>query len=311
MRFFRAMFLLILTNLAVLAVGAVVVFALAYFGIDLAAIVSAGSWQTLAIYAAIYGFGGAFFSLAISRWIAKKSYGVRLFAGPGIPAGRLSGKEALVADTVARLAQAHGITMPEVGVYDAAEPNAFATGPSANRALVAVSTGLLDRMSPAEIEGVVAHEMAHVLNGDMLTMTLIQGVMNAFVIVFANLIVWAVRVALSRGEREGLGMLASHVVYFVLQIALGVLASVVVMAFSRWREFGADAGAAKFVGADKMIAGLRKLKEIVAKQGEPTERSAPASMGISGKQGGLLSLFASHPPLEERIARLEKNYFIR
>ena len=324
MKLLRSISLFVLTNLAVLLMGGLTVLALGYFGIDVLALLRVRDMGGLAIYAAIFGFAGALFSLAISRWVAKTSHGVVLIAPEDVP--RLGAKERLVWDTVERISRGHGINMPQVGVYPSPEPNAFATGPTANRALVAVSSGLLETMNADEIEGVVAHEMAHVLNGDMVTMTLVQGVMNAFVIFFAQMIAWTVSKALSQMNRhpeeeqasssepapqDPVSQLVGFVVRFVLEISLGILASVVVMAFSRWREYRADEGGARYAGRDKMIAGLRRLKKIVEREGEPSGQSAPSAMGVSGKQGGLLSLWASHPPLEERIARLEKGYFVR
>ena len=307
MKLLRSISLFVLTNLAVLLMGGLTVLALGYFGIDVLALLRVRDLGGLAVYAAVYGFAGSLFSLAISRWVAKTSHGVVLIAPADVP--RLGAKERRVWETVERVARQNGITMPEVGVYPSPEPNAFATGPTANRALVAVSSGLLETMTADEIEGVVAHEMAHVLNGDMVTMTLVQGVMNAFVIFFAQLIAWTVSKALVKDERAQ--PMISMAVRFALEIVLGILASVVVMAFSRWREYRADEGGAGYAGRDKMIAGLRKLKAIVAREGEPSAQSAPAAMGVSGHQGGLLSLWASHPPLEERIARLENGYFVR
>ncbi len=199
-----------------------------------------------------------------------------------------------------RQAEKSGIRMPEVAIYDAPEMNAFATGPTRNNALVAVSTGLLQQMSKDEVEAVLAHEVSHVANGDMVTMTLIQGVVNTFVIFLARVVGTVIDRAIS-GNREGGNGIAYFAIVLVLQFVLGIFASMIVMAFSRWREFRADAGSARIVGKEKMIAALSRLN---ADRGENTLPQAIQAFGIAG--GGMRKLFSSHPPIEERIAALRK-----
>jgi len=251
------------------------------------------------VFSALIGFGGAFFSLAISKWMAKKSTGAQVIVEPRDRA------EAWLLETVARQAEAAGIARPEVAIYDSPEPNAFATGPSRNNALVAVSTGLLHGMSADEVEAVLAHEVSHVANGDMVTLTLIQGVVNTFVIAIAKVVGYAVDRALSSNNEEeyqGPGV-AYYVTSIAAELLLGLLASAIVMWFSRQREFRADAGGARLAGRGKMIAALERLR---AMQDQPSHLpSEMAAFAISGGVAeGLKRLFLSHPPLEERIAAL-------
>jgi heat shock protein HtpX len=239
--------------------------------------------------------GGAFISLQMSRWMAKRATGVQLVDGR-------TGQADLdwLHVTVARLTQQAGLPMPEVGVYESPEVNAFATGPSKSRSLVAVSSGLLRAMRKEEVEGVLAHEVAHIANGDMVTMTLLQGVMNAFVMFLARIIAFALS---SRGEsREDRGG-GSFMVVFALQIVLGILGSLVTAWFSRHREFRADHGGATLAGRDRMIAALRRL----AVNGELVDprHQALATAKINGRRGWM-ELFSTHPPLEARIAALER-----
>jgi heat shock protein HtpX len=239
-------------------------------------------------------WGGAFISLLISRWMAKRATGVRLVDGQ-------SGQRELdwLHQTVARLTQQANLPMPEVGVYDSPEVNAFATGPSKSRSLVAVSSGLLRSMRPEEVEGVLAHEVAHIANGDMVTMTLLQGVMNAFVMFFARLVAFWIR---QSSDSRSSGML-SWVVMIVLEIGLGILGSMVTAWFSRQREFRADAGGASLAGRASMLAALRRLaanRELI----DPSHQ-ALATMKISGSPRNYMALFSTHPPLEQRIAALE------
>jgi len=248
----------------------------------------------LLVMAGIFGFGGAFISLLISKWIAKKATGARVIEVPSNMAERW------LVDTVKRQASAAGIGMPEVAIYDAPEINAFATGWNRDNALVAVSTGLLQNMSQDEAEAVLGHEVTHVANGDMVTLTLIQGVLNTFVIFLSRVIGTIVDRAVFKVER-GQGP-AFFVTVIVAQIMLGVLASIVVMWFSRLREFRADAGGAALAGRDRMIAALERLKLNHEQSQLPAQISA---FGISGG-GGFARLFMSHPPLEERIARLKQ-----
>ncbi len=248
-------------------------------------------------FAALFGFGGALLSLAISKWSAKMAVGAHVIQQPSTAA------EAWLVDTVARQARAAGIGMPEVAIYESDEVNAFATGMSRNNALVAVSTGLLQRMTRDEAEAVLGHEVSHVANGDMVTLTLIQGVVNTFVIFISRVVGWFVdRVILKNEEGPGVGY---YVTFFALEIVLGVLASMIVMAFSRRREFRADAGGAALAGRGKMISALKRLQAV---QDESQLPERVAAFGISGKgRLGWMRFFASHPPLEERIEALQMN----
>ena len=244
-------------------------------------------------FAALFGFGGAFISLAISKWSAKMAVGARVVTTPA------NAREAWLLNTVSRHAEKAGIGMPEVAVYAADEINAFATGMRRDHALVAVSTGLLEQMTQEEAEAVIAHEVSHIANGDMVTLALIQGVLNTFVIVIARAVGWFVdRVLLRNTEGPGMGYYAT---FFVLEIGLGILASLVVMHFSRRREFRADAGAAELAGRHKMIAALERLQH----QATSELPARVAALGIAGaRRGGWQRLFATHPPLEERITAL-------
>lgn len=287
-----------LMNIAVIFLFSIAIFVLKLvFGIDLIAM-SGQSYIGLLIYAATFGFIGSFFSLSISRWSAKKTYGIVPFTSEQISS--LSGKEKLVYDTIEDIASRYNIQIPEVGIYRSMDPNAFATGPSKNKSLVAVSAWLLHHMNEREIEGVVAHEMAHILNGDMVTMTLLQWVLNTFVIFFARIIADAVNNA-TDGKLWGLWYMG---VYIGLQMLLGIVASIVLMAFSRYREFRADEGSSNYVGKEKMIAALESLQKM--KNIAPKSEWKFAAMQISTQTtGGLKSLFMSHPPLEARIKNLE------
>jgi heat shock protein HtpX len=251
----------------------------------------------LLILAAVFGFGGAFISLAISKWMAKTMMGVRVID----PNANMSPDVRWLLDTVHAQARAAGLTkMPEVGIYESEEVNAFATGPGKNNSLVAVSSGLLNRMDRDAVEGVLAHEVAHVANGDMVTMTLLQGVVNTFAIFLA-------RIAASIATRFVPAELA-FVVYMVvaigLQIFLTILGSIVVMAFSRHREFHADAGGASLASREKMIHALQSLQRNV--QMVDNRQQALQTLKINGGPSKLMKLFSSHPPLEQRIAALQK-----
>lgn len=255
------------------------------------------NYENLMAYCVIWGFGGAFISLLLSKFMAKMMYGVKLVERTDPRYGQL-------VEMTYRHAKMAGIKNPEVGVYESPEPNAFATGYSKNSSLVAVSTGLLQTMSQDEVEGVIAHEVSHAANGDMVTMTLVQGVVNAFVLFFAKIAAHAVSTALrSNDDRES----NSHgAVFFitdiVFQILFGILGSMVVCYFSRWREFRADAGGSRLAGKHKMIAALKKLQ--VMHQGlAPREADSLSTMKIAGG-GTIMKLFSTHPPLEERIRAL-------
>jgi heat shock protein HtpX len=283
--------LFVLTNLAVMVLLTIVV---KLTGIDVYTQQRGGiNLQGLLVLAAVMGMGGSFISLAMSKWIAKMSVGAQVIAQPR------DATETWLLDTVRRHAEKAGIGMPEVALYDAPEMNAFATGMSRNHALVAVSSGLLRGMDRAQAEAVLGHEITHVANGDMVTMALIQGVLNTFVIFLARVIGTLVDRALA-GNRDNGGGFAYFAIVIVLQIALGFLASLIVLWFSRWREFRADAGGARLASRASMISALERL---AGNRGENTLPKAIRAFGISG-EGGISRLLMSHPPIEERIAAL-------
>ena len=282
--------LFLATNLAVVVMLSIVAH---LFGLNRFLDANGLNFGGLLAFAALFGFGGAFLSLAISKWSAKMAVGARVIEQPA------NETERWLVDTVRRQAEAAGIGMPEVAIFEADEANAFATGMSRNNALVAVSTGLLERMAHDEVEAVLAHEVAHVANGDMVTLALIQGVVNTFVIAISRAVGWFVdRVILKNEEGPGAGY---FVTFIVLEIALGLLASLVVMAFSRRREFHADAGGAALASRAKMIAALERLRSLQEEQVRLPERVA--AFGIAGG-GGWTKLLSTHPPLEDRIAAL-------
>lgn len=253
--------------------------------------------QALLIMCAVFGFGGSFISLLLSKWMAKRSTGAQIIESPR------SDTERWLVSTVERHAQAAGIGMPEVAIFPSREPNAFATGASRNKALVAVSTGLLDRMSRAEVEAVLGHEIGHVANGDMVTLALIQGVVNTFVMFFARIIGNIVdRVILKNEDGPGIGFFVSTL---VAELVLGILASAIVMWFSRRREYRADEMGARLAGTGAMIAALERLRaETELPDQMPDTLTA---FGITeGAKGGLKAMFMSHPPLEDRIAALRQ-----
>ena len=250
----------------------------------------------LLVFAAVFGFGGSFISLAISKWMAKRLTRAHVIESPRNEA------EAWLVQTVRRQAEQAGIGMPEVAIYDAPDPNAFATGMRRNAALVAVSTGLLRSMNHEEVEAVLAHEVSHVANGDMVTLALIQGVVNTFVIAFSRVVGHLVDRLVFKTE-EGHGP-AFFVTSIIAQIVFGILASTIVYYFSRQREFRADAGGARLAGREKMVAALDRLRRSV---GQPHLPDQMAAFGISGKVGGgIRRLFMTHPPLEERIEALRR-----
>ena len=287
--------LFLVTNVAVMVVLSIIVKVLGLeqalaaqgFGIDLPALLA---------MACIMGMGGSIISLLISKWSAKRMMGLHVIERPA------DTREAWLLDTVARLARDAGIGMPEVAIFDSPAPNAFATGASRDKALVAVSTGLLQRMREGEIEAVLGHEVTHVANGDMVTLALIQGVVNTFVIFLSRVVGQVIdRVVLKNERGHGPGFWITTI---VAQLVLGVLASIIVLWFSRWREFRADAGGAKLAGRDKMIAALHRLGSAVDQEPLPDQFQA---FGIAGG-GGLTRLFMSHPPIEERIEALRGLY---
>ncbi|MDO5506105.1 MAG: protease HtpX [Pseudoxanthomonas suwonensis] len=287
----KRVFLFLATNLAVLVLLSIIMnVVLPLFGIQL------GQQGGLLVFAALFGFGGSFISLMMSKWMAKRSTGAHVITQPA------NETERWLVSTVQRQAQAAGIGMPEVAIYDAPEINAFATGANRNNALVAVSTGLLRNMSQDEAEAVLGHEVAHVANGDMVTMALLQGVLNTFVIVLARVVGRVIDGYLS-GGREGPGI-AYFGIVLVLDMVFGLFASMIAMWFSRQREFRADVGGATLAGRQKMIGALERLK---LNQGANTLPKQVAAFGISGAIGhGLKRLMLSHPPLEERIDALRR-----
>ncbi|MEX2469639.1 MAG: protease HtpX [Pseudohongiellaceae bacterium] len=278
----KRVFLFVATNLAILIVlGIVLSIVMPMLGLD------PNTYSGLLVLCAVFGMGGSFISLALSKWIAKRSTGAHVIAQPR------NDSERWLLDTVKRQAQQAGIGMPEVAVYDSPEINAFATGANRNNALVAVSTGLLRNMSAEEAEAVLGHEVSHIANGDMVTLTLIQGVLNTFVYFFARVVANLV----NRGSNN---VMVYFMTVMAFQVIFGVLASVIVMWFSRHREFRADSGGAMLAGKEKMIAALRRL------QGTPESQldGQLTAFGINGKRA-MADLLRSHPPLEKRIAALE------
>lgn len=287
--------ILIMVTLAISA-NVLVYFVLPMFGIDVS-----GSFEARQLlFAAVFGFGGAFISLWMSKWLAKRGSKMQQVVNPSTP------KEKLVYDTVQALAKREGIKMPEVWVYWDDVPNAFATGPSRNNSMVAVSSGLAMNLSDAELKAVLAHEVGHIANGDMVATTLLQGLMNTIVYFLASMAARLIASALARGEEP------SHMVYFIvdiiLQIMLSFLAAIVVCAFSRRREFKADAYAADALGADAMISALQKIDAMSLRSVEWQERTsredALATMKIYAAHGGIAGLFATHPSIEDRVNAL-------
>jgi heat shock protein HtpX len=262
--------------------------------------------ESLAAFCLVWGMGGAFISLQLSRWMAKRAMGVQVID----PAQVRDPKLQELVETVHQLARSAGLpAMPEVGIYVSPEPNAFATGPSKSRALVAVSSGLLQTMDRDQVAGVLGHEMAHIANGDMVTMALLQGVVNAFVMFLARVAAYAVAQAIrgDRDERGGGGV--SYMTYWLLQMVFEVVfmiaGSIVLAWFSRRREFRADAGGARFAGRDRMISALQALSRLHERVDPRSNPPALQAFKISGHPTGLMALLRSHPPLEVRIARLE------
>lgn len=258
-------------------------------------------YQSLMVFCLIWGMGGAFISLALSRVMAKWMMGVQIVS----PDTRNPELRELV-QMVHELARAaHLPAMPEVGIYESREVNAFATGPTKSRALVAVSTGLLSRMRYEEVKGVIGHEVAHIANGDMVTMTLVQGVVNAFVMFLARAIAYALTMARGQGEERQGVPLSYYAVQIALEIAFMILGSIVVAWFSRLREYRADAGGARLAGRESMIQALEALKRTFDDV-DPSAQPAVQALKISSRPGGIMRFFSTHPPLEERIARLKK-----
>lgn len=287
----KRIFLFVITNLAILLMLSIT---LRLLGVDRILNEQGGiDFNSLLIMSAVIGFGGSFISLAMSKWSAKNMTGAVVIEQPSDPTERW------LVETVRRHAERVGIGMPEVAIYDAPDLNAFATGMDRDNSLVAVSTGLLHNMSKDEVEGVLAHEISHVANGDMVTLALIQGVVNTFVIFLSRVIGHFVDRVVFKTEREN-GP-AFMIVTLIAQLVLGILASMIVMWFSRQREFRADAGGAQLAGRNKMISALERLKQ----WHEPAQLPERlAAFGISGGKGSVMNLFMSHPPLDVRIAAL-------
>jgi heat shock protein HtpX len=289
----KRILLYVATNFAVLAVLSVT---MQLLGVDRMLAQETGlNLQGLLVMAAVFGFGGSFISLLISKWMAKRATGAHVIEVPA------NASERWLVDTVKRQAEKAGIGMPEVAIYDAPDVNAFATGWNKDSALVAVSTGLLSNMTQEEAEAVLGHEVSHVANGDMVTLALIQGVLNTFVIFLSRVVGYVVdRMVFKNDRGHGPGFWVTTI---VAQLVLGLLASIVVMWFSRHREFRADAGGASLAGRNKMIAALERLK--LNHEQPAALPDAVQAFGISGGVGeGLKRLFMTHPPLDERIAAL-------
>jgi heat shock protein HtpX len=291
----KRILLFLVTNIAVLVVLSIVA---SLLGVDRFLTSNGLNMTSLLIFASVFGFGGSFISLAMSKWMAKRMMGAEVITNPQ------SAAEIWLVETVKKLAMSANIGMPEVAIFDSPSPNAFATGMNKNKALVAVSTGLLKAMNKEEVEAVIGHEISHVNNGDMVTLSLIQGVVNTFVIFLSRVVGYFVdRVILKNDDDEGVGI-GFFVTSLIAQIIFGVLASIIVMWFSRKREFIADAGGAKLAGTQNMINALEALKRGIA---EPLPNQM-AAFGISGKPSGhgLKLLFMTHPPLDDRIEALKK-----
>lgn len=283
--------LFILTNLAVMFVFGII---LSIFGVN------AHSTLGLLIFAAIFGFGGSFISLLLSKTMALRAVGGKIITDPR------NAQEQWLVDIVSRQANVLKIKTPEIAIYQANDINAFATGATKNNSLVAVSSGLLSAMTQDEAEAVIGHEMSHVANGDMVTMTLLQGVLNTFVIFISRIIASMVTKVLEE-KSEGLSTLAYYVIVMIFETIFGILASIIAMWFSRYREFHADAGSAKLVGTAKMIAALEKLKI----SHEPNEEASILAFCINGEKKAKFSqLFLSHPPLDKRIEALRNQSYI-
>ncbi len=290
----KRIFLFLLTNIAIVFVLNI---SMRLLGVD-SYLYTQGvdlNINALLIFAMVFGMGGSFISLLISKWSAKRMTGARVIEQPA------NNTERWLVETVQSQAQRAGIGLPEVAIFDSPQPNAFATGANRNSALVAVSTGLLQHMDQDEVEAVLAHEITHVSNGDMVTLALIQGVVNTFVIFLSRVIGHTVDRVVFKNER-GHGI-AFWITTIIAELVLGILASIIVMWFSRQREYRADAGGAGLAGRGKMIAALERLK---AAHEQPQLPDQLAAFGVSGKTGGISGLFLSHPPLDERIRALRE-----
>jgi heat shock protein HtpX len=290
----KRIFYFLVTNLAIVLVLSVT---MRLLGVEPFLNANGLNLNSLLIFAAVMGFGGAFISLAISKWSAKKMSGAVTIENPKTP------DEIWLMNTVKKQSETVGIQMPEVAIFNSPVVNAFATGMSRNSSLVAVSSGLLEMMTKDEAEAVIGHEISHIANGDMVTLTLIQGVVNTFVLFFSRVIGYTVDKVVFK-TRQGTGP-AFFITMIISELLLGVLASIVVMWFSRQREYRADIGGGQLAGNQKMIAALQRLKSQYESSALP---KSIAALGISGEQGmGLKELFSTHPSLDDRIARLQQN----
>jgi len=290
----KRIFYFLVTNLAIVLVLSVT---MRLLGVEPFLNANGLNLNSLLIFAAVMGFGGAFISLAISKWSAKKMSGAVTIENPKTP------DEIWLMNTVKKQSETVGIQMPEVAIFNSPVVNAFATGMSRNSSLVAVSSGLLEMMTKDEAEAVIGHEISHIANGDMVTLTLIQGVVNTFVLFFSRVIGYTVDKVIFK-TRQGTGP-AFFITMIISELLLGVLASIVVMWFSRQREYRADIGGGQLAGNQKMIAALQRLKSQYESSALP---KSIAALGISGEQGmGLKELFSTHPSLDDRIARLKQN----
>ena len=290
----KRVFYFLITNLAIVLVLSIT---MRLLGVEPFLNANGLNLNSLLIFAALMGFGGSFISLAISKWSAKRMSGAVTIENPKTP------NEIWLINIVKKQSQAVGIQMPEVAIFNSPIVNAFATGMSRDSSLVAVSSGLLDMMTKDEAEAVIGHEISHIANGDMVTLTLIQGVVNTFVLFFSRVIGYTVDKVVFK-TRQGTGP-AFFITMIISELLLGVLASIVVMRFSRQREYRADFGGGQLAGKQKMIAALQRLKAQYESSALP---KSIAALGISGEQGiGLKELFSTHPSLDDRIARLQQN----
>jgi len=292
---FKRIGLFLITNLAIIIVLSII---LSIFNVQPYLTPYGLDYRSLLIFAFIVGFTGSLISLFISKWMAIRAYNIQLITTPKNDA------EAWLYTEIQKLARQRNIGMPEVGIYESPEPNAFATGWNKNNALVAVSTALLESMNTDELEGVLGHEISHVANGDMVTLTLIQGVVNTFVIFFARVAAFFVTQLLRRESEQTNDGFVYYGVALVFELIFGILATMIVMWFSRYREYRADAGSAKYVGKERMIDALKRLQQLVERTPEDNRASSFNAMKISG-QSRWLTFFSSHPPIQKRIAVLE------
>ncbi len=297
----KRIILFLLVNILVVAMMSII---FSIFGISPYLNQHGIDYKSLAIFCLIWGMGGSFISLFISKWMAKHGMGVHI-----IDPSSARGNERTLLDIVYRLADRAGLpAKPEVGIYQSPDANAFATGPSKRSALVAVSSGLLQRMNQQELEGVLGHEISHIANGDMVTMTLLQGILNSFAMFLSRIVAWVIASAMSSNDRDGdsFSYLTFYLLSFVFDIVFTLLASIVTAAYSRWREYRADQGGANLAGKSNMIAALEKLKSTVDIEREDKRAPSLATMRIS-HHGRMFQLFSSHPPLDRRIKRLQEH----